>query len=126
MVITDNKKLRDIQNEFNKVFPFLKIEFYSGAHHSGEGSHIEDRLNPESLLKDIREIHSKEGLVIREEMKVSEFEKSFLQKYGLNVQVFRKSGNLWMQTTATDFWTLMEQNRKGSSSTNAFRNKYNN
>jgi hypothetical protein len=27
------------------------------------------------------------------------------------VQVFRKSGKLWIQTTATDQWTLGEQNK---------------
>jgi len=46
-------------------------------------------------------------------MKVSELEKIFLEDYGLNVQVFRNSGRVWLETTMTDDWTLAEQNRQG-------------
>ncbi len=60
---------------------------------------------------------------IDSKLPVGEFEQKFLAKYGLNVQVFRKSGNLWMQTTATDSWTLAEQNRKGGASEEAYHEK---
>ncbi|MBK6949217.1 MAG: hypothetical protein IPH16_15200 [Haliscomenobacter sp.] len=58
-------------------------------------------------------------------MTVREFEQAFYDTYGLNVQVFRRSGNIWIQTTATDSWTLAEQNRKGSSSERFFNEKHN-
>jgi hypothetical protein len=46
-------------------------------------------------------------------MTVEELEKSFLVKFGLNVQVFRKSGKSWLETTITDKWTLEKQNTQG-------------
>jgi hypothetical protein len=42
---------------------------------------------------------------------VANLEDAFAQCFGLSVQVFRKSGKLWIQTTATDQWTLGEQNK---------------
>lgn len=46
-------------------------------------------------------------------MKVSELEKLFKDKFKLAVQVFRKSGNLWLETTMTDNWSLLQQNNHG-------------
>ena len=37
----------------------------------------------------------------------------FKEIYDLNVQVFRRSGNIWLQTTATDHLSLSAQNEKG-------------
>lgn len=124
MIISDEKTLRDIQKEFNTYFPYLKIEFYSGRHGSGEGSPVQDRLPPEQRLSLIRKVHTTGDLKIDPDVKVSEFEQMFLRKYGLNVQVFRKSGNLWIQTTTTDHWTLAEQNRKGGASELHYKEKY--
>ena len=47
-------------------------------------------------------------------MKVAELESAFFVTFGLAVQVFRKSGKVWLQTTATDDWTLEEQNLKAT------------
>ena len=47
-------------------------------------------------------------------MKVAELENAFAKSFGFAVQVFRKSGNVWLQTTATDDWTLEEQNLKAT------------
>ena len=38
IVVDKNKKLKTIQEEFHKSFPFLKLEFYSNSHKLGEGS----------------------------------------------------------------------------------------
>jgi hypothetical protein len=43
--------------------------------------------------------------------KTSTFEQTLKEKFGINVQVFRKAGELWLQTTITDHWTLAEQER---------------
>jgi hypothetical protein len=46
-------------------------------------------------------------------MKVGAFEQLFHESFGLNVQVFRKSYGKWLQTWATDVWSLKEQNQRG-------------
>jgi hypothetical protein len=46
-------------------------------------------------------------------MTVSNLEQKFRDVYGLSVQVFRRSGKAWLETTFTDGWTLEEQNSQG-------------
>ena len=43
-------------------------------------------------------------------MTVKEMEADFQDKLKIGVHVFRKSGINWLQTGATDNWTLAEQN----------------
>ena len=124
MVISDDKTFRDIQKDFNSKFPYLKLEFYSSRHGEGEGSPIQERIDPEKLMKNARQNHTEGNIRVRKDMKVNELEQVFQEKFGLNVQVFRKSGNLWMQTTSTDHWTLAEQNRKGGASELHYKEKY--
>lgn len=45
-------------------------------------------------------------------MKVSELE-ALLSKVGLPAQVFRRSGNVWIETSLTNDWTLAQQNYEG-------------
>ncbi len=124
MRITDQKKLVDIQREFKEKFPYLTIEFYSGRHKPGEGSPVGEKLNNQQTIGTVRQIHEEGDLQIQDDMSVRELEQQFYSKYGLNAQVFRKSGNLWMQTTSTDDWTLSQQNRKGGSSEEHYGEKY--
>jgi hypothetical protein len=123
MLIDDHKKIMDLQVEFHQKFPYLKLEFYSGEHKVGETSPAKTHLDGALLLKNVRTIHAEGDLYIRENMSVSELEQLFLTKYGLNAQVFRRSGNLWLQTSATDHWTLAEQDRKGGHSEELFESK---
>lgn len=123
MLIDNNMKIKDLQADFQKKFPFLKLEFYAGSHRVGESSPARERLDGELLVDEVRSVHEVGHLTIHEAMSVATLEQQFLEKYGLNAQVFRRSGNLWLQTSATDYWTLAEQNRKGGHSEELFRQK---
>ncbi|MBX2929006.1 MAG: hypothetical protein KF852_14310 [Saprospiraceae bacterium] len=123
MMISDDKRLQEIKEDFHRKFSHLKIEFYAGAHQKGEGSPMREQLDAELTIGRVRSVHNEGDFHIIPQMTVAEFEGKLLAKYGLNAQVFRRSGNLWMQTTATDFWTLAEQNRKGGASAEAYIEK---
>jgi hypothetical protein len=116
MKITDDKKLKDIQREFRDMFSHLKLEFYQQKHATGEGSANSELLNTELTISEVRNIHKEGDLNIHGDMTVSTLESIFADQYGLNAQVFRRSGNIWLQTTRTDGWTLHDQNRKGGAS----------
>ncbi|MFT5165741.1 MAG: hypothetical protein ACI8P3_000970 [Saprospiraceae bacterium] len=116
MIIKDSKLIRAIQKEFNDKFPFLKIEFYEKKHAMGEGSERALKIDPGKIIAEVRSKHNTGDLSINGHLKVKTLEKHFADDYGLNVQVFRKSGDLWLQTIATDEWTLSEQNEHGSQS----------
>ena len=124
MKITDDKTLKGIQQEFKAKYPYLKLEFYEGQHESGKPSHINKQLEPSNIIGKIRKVHTEGDLNIQGNMKVSTLEDRFWNEYGLNVQVFRRSGNLWLQTTTTDHWTLSEQNGKGERSERSYQNMH--
>lgn len=107
-------KLKMIQEEFQNQFPFLKLEFYSNTHRSGEGSTKKHTLNSNLSVGEVSKLGEGKELSIEKSMKVSQLEEAFFKIFGLNVQVFRKSNNLWLQTTITDNWTLEKQNQNGA------------
>ena len=82
-------------------------------HHAGEGTPAQSKIDTNQTIGEIRTTHTDGDLSINGHQKVSTLESKFLEDYGLNVQVFRKSGNIWLQTTSTDHWTLTEQNEHG-------------
>ena len=114
MLISDQKSIRQIQEEFSEKFPFLKLEFYSSAHDPNEGSSDQAQLDSELTIGEVRNIHFEGDYAIAGSSSVAELETTFSDKFGLNVQVFRKSGDIWLQTITTDSWTLDEQNERGS------------
>ena len=116
MVITDSKKLFDIKREFSEKFPYLKLEFYAKHHKEGEGSEAKLLIDGDETIGHVRATHIEGDLSIDGHLKVGNFERMFFEKYGLNVQVFRKSGSIWLQTIKTDEWTLTEQNSRGKRS----------
>ena len=117
MIITDSKTIKEIQKEFNNKFPFLKIEFYKESHLAKEGSPDSMKWDSDETIESIRKIHNSGNLSIKQDQKISTLETNFLEQYGLNAQVFYKSGNLWLQTTTTDEWTLKQQNDRAESFT---------
>jgi hypothetical protein len=117
MTISANTRVQDVFNQFNQLFPFLRLEFYKTPHQDNEGSEIRDQISHETLLGSLNPKLVDKSFVVNPEMTVAEFEKMMSDEFGLNVQVFRKSAGIWLQTTATDGWSLEKQNGKGERST---------
>ncbi len=113
MKISDDRILRELQDEFHEVFPFLKIEFYK-AGDSGEGSSFKYlRLDPSLRLESVRKVHSSGFLKLDCHLTVEAFEQTVRKVFGLHVQVFRKSFGQWIEARSEDSWTLKEQNLRG-------------
>ena len=111
--IDDNKSIATIQQEFNAMFPYLKLEFFKHAHDEHQGSPKKDMLNSNLTLKQFSKKHINGSLEINDSMKVSDLENSFQMLFKLSVQVFRKSAGTWIETSVTDDWTLRQQNDEG-------------
>lgn len=112
ILINKSKTISSIQKEFQKRFPFLKIEFYKKGHTQSEGSPKKNMLNNKLTIGDVQKNNLSGTIKIQGLMTVAELESAFSEIYRLPVQVFRKSGKVWLQTTTTDNWTLAEQNQK--------------
>jgi len=95
----------------------LRLEFYLKGHEDNKGSKSEDQASHTTLLEQLNPGLTEDEFILDHQMTVSDFEKMMKDKYKLNVQVFRKSADLWLQTSATDHWTLEKQNAKGQHST---------
>lgn len=111
--IHDNKQIAELQQEFNEAFPFLKIEFFTRRHGSHGPSARRDMISPDMSLRQFQKKNAKGAILLKASMKVSELEELFKSLFGLSVQVFRKSGRSWIETTVTDDWTLEQQNNEG-------------
>ncbi len=112
LVITKDKTIHDVQQEFNSRFPFLKLEFYKHDR-ANPAFRTKKHLLPSTSLSEAG-LTGDNGIInLLEEMTVAELEKNFLKKYSLDVHVSRKSGMIWLQTTMTDKWSLVKQNEHG-------------
>lgn len=109
MKIEQHKSITEIKQEFSKLFPFLKIEFFKKGHNTFGGNSNKEIILPSEPLK----ITSSGELHITENMTVNELEQRFKSQFGLNIQVFRKHGKTWIETTVTDNWSLFKQNEEG-------------
>jgi hypothetical protein len=108
-----NKTISAIQQEFQKEYPNLKIEFYKELHSEGEGSMKDHIINGDLTIADITNTNSDKTITPTPEMTVNELENVFAEYFKLGAQVFRKSGTVWLQTTTSDDLTLAEQNQTG-------------
>ena len=113
IAINDRRKISAIQNDFNEMFPYLRLEFFSKPHEAGGASPKKYMTHPSKTLGECRTIHKSGSILITPGMTVCKLEQNFREMYGLSVQVFRKSGKAWLETTVTDGWTLEEQNSQG-------------
>ena len=109
--------MQEVQQEFNTAYPFLKLEFFPAQHKkpSPAGSRLQQALK----IDQARKLRTNGKLPLSDTLKVAELEKGLAEVYGLNAQVFRKSGNIWLETTMTDSWTLKQQNDHGRELSNS-------
>lgn len=114
--ITEEYLIRGIQDEFRIRYPHLRLEFYKNPHGLFEGCPPKEKLAPDTPIDEIRDIHSAAWIDVGEFVTVAELEHQFAHLLGLSAQVFRKSGNLWLETTATDGSTLGELEALGAES----------
>lgn len=109
--ISENRMISEVQEDFNLLYPFLKIDFYKrnvGSTGFPERRHLQNSIT----IKDAGLIKNG-NFEISDSMTVGQLENIFSTEFGLSVQASRKSGILWLETTITDKWTLKQQNDHG-------------
>ena len=106
--ITLNRILLEVEEDFNRAYSFLRIAFYRNS----EPGFAKRHVNNSAILK-AAGLKQEGALEINDLMTVGQLENIFREKFGLYVQVSRKSGNIWLETTMTDNWTLKQQNDHG-------------
>lgn len=113
IVIHHKRSIAEIKEQFHAAFPYLKLEFFTKVHCPGEASLLNFKIPSDKKLADFKP-NIKDGVIhISPEMTVSDLEQQFGHQFGIGLQVFRKSGGIWLETILTDGWTLSEQNKQG-------------
>lgn len=114
ITINDQRKIFSVQKEFSEMFPFLKLEFYSRSEKGGGASAGELMKHISKTIAACKTIHSSGYITIKPHMTVDELKQLFKDVYGLSTGVFRKSGDVWVETSETADLTLEKQNIEGN------------
>lgn len=107
--------IAEMQTEFSKLFPFLKIEFFTRPREA-DGSLWSKHMvfNHNKTMDDVGQLKADNNTIeISPSMTVNAFEQNLQKDFSLSVQVFRKSMGSWIATTESDSWTFAVQNEKG-------------
>ncbi len=115
--LSTNRTMGEVQADFNAQFPYLKLAFFNKSHKAYQGSNAKFLLqNKSATLRELCEKPHEGLLYLSEDMPTWQVERLFEEDFGLHVQVFRKSGNVWLETSRSDDLTLEQQNAKGRAS----------
>ena len=111
--INNSKSLKDLQQDFNTLFPYLKIEFYDIPNITRKTTTRSKLLSNTLAVAKSRRVNNEGSFTFNGNMSVAVFEKELWEKFGLWAQVYRMSGKMWIETSLTELWTLDRQNNEG-------------
>lgn len=109
--INDRRKVYTIQNEFSKLFPNLKIEFYSKPHKSGGAPGRRMVKSVSKKLGECRTNHNSGEMTINPNMTITELQSYFSDSYGLGIKVLAKADKSWIEPKNVNKLSLSEQNK---------------
>lgn len=107
MIVSPNMTVFEVIRGFSEEFPFLRLEIYCQGQEATT-VWLEKPLFALSRLKEPLDVY------LQADMPVFEVVESFWQNMGLQVVIFRRVGNSWLETSFTGNWTLEHQNNMGS------------
>ena len=112
--IYEERLIKEVQKDFTSAYPFLKIEFFKNGAIRQDRYLAKQKIDSQQKLKYSWFWKKDKGcLEIEDSLSVLELENAFMDEFVLSAQVYRKSGNVWLETTMTDNWTLKQQNDHG-------------
>ncbi|MBB1284031.1 hypothetical protein HRH25_06570 [Flavisolibacter sp. BT320] len=111
--ISKKTTVKEVKDQFSTLFPFLKLAFFLQKHDEGEHSDPALQLSDNAILSGQLQTLTEGDFHFSPELSVGAFEQRLQQEHGLPVQVFRRSGKVWLETVQTDHLSLTQQNEKG-------------
>jgi hypothetical protein len=116
LYVNQGSTLGEIQKDFRDMYPYLKLEFYKRIQTGSHRASSKDRLQANYLPGRINTGRVYAAIDISPQRSAGELENDILDTLGVSAQVLRRSGNIWIQTTDTDKWSLRLQNEEGRAS----------
>ncbi len=116
-------RITDVKDRFQALFPLLQLRFYQISHEPGHSSAHRDEIPDNNLtLIEFNPNFTAGEIPLDEDTTAGQLEMSFASMFGLYVQVFRKAGKHWIQTTNTDEWPLSRQQAAAADTAHFFDN----
>jgi len=109
--IFEGQTIGALQKNFTEYYPFLKIDFFRNI--DLNGIIITRKLESGHVLFSLPQA----DISLTESKTIRSLKEEFKSVTGLLIKIFRKSGNVWIETSLTDDWTLERQNEEGKSMT---------
>ena len=106
-------RVKDIRKEFEKEFPYLKIEFLRKKSPAQPDVSKFETVSPNCKLIDVMGVMKEGEIVINGSETVAELKQSLQSKFNLPIQISPKTCTGRIATTYSDHLTLARQNRIG-------------
>ncbi|MGE5519984.1 MAG: hypothetical protein ACM3VS_08670 [Candidatus Dadabacteria bacterium] len=110
--IKSSTTFKDLQDQFRKEYPFLKICFSDISHEFGEAVRRGHWYDPSMHLSAVVKGSLPHVIEIQPWLKTGDVEQAF-REIKLYAQVFRWEDDRWIETAGTDVLSLDEQNQIG-------------
>ncbi|MEO6914971.1 MAG: hypothetical protein ABI151_04350 [Chitinophagaceae bacterium] len=120
--ITIDRLIEDVQRDFSYMFPFLKIEFFRKGTRYRQTKEKTISLPVTQTIGSVFKNNRKGRLEIVASTTVKDLERGCDEQFGIMVQLYRKSGTLWLETSMTDNWSMQQQNDRGSEISSLIQN----
>jgi hypothetical protein len=116
--IERNMTIDQVNHNLHTKFPYLKLVFFKQANNNEEDN-SENRIT--ALYTPLIDIYPnlRNALInLNGNLQVRNLETKINEITGARVQVFRRSGNVWLETLTTDNKTLADLNKIASNTLN--------
>ena len=112
MIVRGAETTKDIQDEFNLNFPFLRIEFLKEkiAKEGPVDIFKEMGDDKKNRIGDFITSGLNNEVEILPEQTIAELEEKFREVFNLNIEILSQSGNKWVKAMKTKYWSLAYQN----------------
>lgn len=108
--LLNGKKITCVREEFESMFPYLRLEFIDKNFEINHKSKYIHDSN--AVLK--HKTNTLDGAIyITPETRFNELHQQISSIYGIKTSLFRKTGSSWIEAAYTSDWTLDEQNKQG-------------
>ena len=98
--------LSDVQEEFQKIFPDLKLEFFFSSDERLNTSHHLPHGFPYISIGELCDCTRETTIDIMDTMTVAEVEEQFRQRFGLPAKIYVRTGEYWLKNNEIAKFTL--------------------
>lgn len=113
LIIRPESRISDLQTGFTAIYPYLKVEFFRLIITTEKFAPRRQRVEGFVPVKKFCILLEPNQFPLDKTRTISDVEDNFRQVLGLATEIYRKSGQQWIETSLTEDWTLEHQNLEG-------------